>query len=138
MRNLVAVITLAAVGGVTAGLIAGTTPTLAADESVDPAVLRKDDMITLVSVVDDDDDDDTADGDVATSRTGTTFGTGSSRSRADATNSRYDLGSRDRDRSRGDKTKDWTDDGAGPKKRDWSVNKTNDRSLNDTRRGARS
>ena len=42
--------------------------------------------------------------------------------------------SRDRDNSRGDKTRDWTRDGAGDKKRDWSANKTNDRSRNDTRR----
>ena len=41
--------------------------------------------------------------------------------------------SRDRDRSRGDKTRDWTKDGKG-KRRDWSANKTNDRSRNDTRR----
>lgn len=41
--------------------------------------------------------------------------------------------SRDRDRSRGDNTRDKTRDGKGGKKRDWSANRTNDRSRNDTR-----
>jgi len=41
--------------------------------------------------------------------------------------------SRDRDRSRGDLTKDWTRDG-GDRTRDHSKNQTNDRSRNDTRR----
>ena len=41
--------------------------------------------------------------------------------------------SRDRDLSRGDKTRDWTRDG-GDKTRDKTANSTNDRSRNDTRR----
>ena len=41
--------------------------------------------------------------------------------------------SRDRDISRGDKTRDWTRDG-GDKTRDKTANNTNDRSRNDTRR----
>jgi len=41
--------------------------------------------------------------------------------------------SRDNDRSRGDRTKDWTRDG-GDKTRDHSANQTNDGSRNDTRR----
>ncbi len=40
--------------------------------------------------------------------------------------------SRDRDKSRGDKTRDWTRDG-GDKTRDKTANNTNDRSRNDTR-----
>lgn len=51
----------------------------------------------------------------------------------DRTNSRVTPVTRDRDRSRGDLTRDRTDDGPGPKKRDWTENKTNDRSRRDTR-----
>ena len=43
------------------------------------------------------------------------------------------LVSRDRDRSRGDLTRDRTKDGPGGSKRDWSGGNTNDRSRNDTR-----
>jgi hypothetical protein len=50
----------------------------------------------------------------------------------DNTNSRVTGVSRDRDKSRGDLTKDWTRDG-GDKTRDHSANRTNDRSRNDTR-----
>ena len=35
--------------------------------------------------------------------------------------------------SAGDLTRDMTQDGAGDQKRDWSANKTNDGSRNDTR-----
>ncbi len=48
------------------------------------------------------------------------------------TNSRFTAVSRDRDRSRSDKTRDWTRDG-GDRTRDWSANKTNDKSRADTR-----
>ncbi len=41
--------------------------------------------------------------------------------------------SRDRERSRGDRTRDWTRDG-GDRTRDLTPNLTNDRSRNDTRR----
>ena len=50
----------------------------------------------------------------------------------DGTNSRVTPVSRDKDRSRGDLTKDWTRDG-GDRTRDWSRNTTNDKSRNDTR-----
>ena len=52
----------------------------------------------------------------------------------DATGSRHTAVSRDRDRSRGDKTRDWTRDGAGDRTRDRSAGHTNDKSRNDTRR----
>ena len=65
---------------------------------------------------------------------GTNTGTGtSSGDQNDATNSRFTKVSRDRDLSRADKTRDRTKDGAGTAKRDWSQNRTNDRSRNDTR-----
>ena len=50
----------------------------------------------------------------------------------DGTRSNYTGVSRDRDRSRGDVTKDWTMDG-GDRTRDLTRNLTNDRSRNDTR-----
>lgn len=64
----------------------------------------------------------------------TNTGTGThSGDQNDPTNSQLTTMSHDRDKSRGDKTRDWTSDGAGAQKIDWSANKTNDRSRNDTR-----
>lgn len=51
----------------------------------------------------------------------------------DATNSRYTPVTWNKDRSRGDLTRDWTKDGAGAGKRDWSRHQTNDWTRNDTR-----
>ena len=61
-----------------------------------------------------------------------TNGTGSSRSGHDGTNSRITDASRNRDRSHGDLTRDFTRDG-GTHTRDLTPNLTNDRSRNDTR-----
>ena len=91
---------------------------------------REEDRVELV-LVDDRDDDDTND-DTGTGNTGNTGNSGTGNSN-DATNSRFTAVSRDRDLSRGDKTRDWTKDGSGDRKRDWSANKTNDVSRNDTR-----
>ena len=93
----------------------------AAGEAADDAAAlprRDDDAVTLFAADDDGGDDDM-----------------SSRSRKsfDRTNSRFTGASRDRDWSRGDLTRDWTRDGPGGKKRDWSRHHTNDRSRNDTR-----
>jgi hypothetical protein len=110
-----------------AGLMGLTAPALA-----DNAYAKRPETLAGVVVAMDDDDDDPT---TRSAVSKTTRGTGSSRSRRDGTNSRYTAVSRDRDWSRGDKTKDWTYD--GPRQgqvRDWSVNKTNDRSRNDTRR----
>lgn len=87
---------------------------------------REDDIAEVTLVADDDDDDtnDNTDGDTDT---------GVSRETGDNTNSRYTAVSRNRDLSRGDKTRDWTRDG-GKKQRDFSANRTNDKSRNDTRR----
>jgi hypothetical protein len=103
------------------GLLAAPTAS-AADGDL---VKREEDRVDLV-LVDDRDDDDTNDD---TGNTGNS-GTGNSN---DATNSRFTGVSRDRDASRGDKTRDWTRDGSGDNKRDWSANRTNDGSRNDTR-----
>lgn len=56
-----------------------------------------------------------------------------SRASNDRTGSGHTAVSADRDRSRGDKTRDWTRDGQGDRTRDFSQNRTNDRSRGDTR-----
>lgn len=92
----------------------GDQPTLAKREEDGPDIV-------LVSDDDDDDDDEDTTG---VSRTG---------------NSRDDsrTGARSgRDDSRsGRQARDWTHDGAGPLKRDFSANRTNDRSRNNTSSG---
>lgn len=98
---------------------------------------REDDRTDVVMSVDDDDDDDTGK-DTNTKNTKNTNNTRDSRDTSgvdsrDGTNSRVTAVSRDRDRSRGDKTRDWTRDG-GDRTRDRSANSTNDKSRNDTRR----
>ncbi len=118
---------LGATGLVTMGLLAlPVAGTASAD-----AVKREDDVVELVLVADDDDDDTN---DRTMSRDTRSANTGISRATRDHTRSNFTLVSRDRDLSRSDKTRDWTDDGLGPKKRDWSAGSTNDRSRNDTRR----
>ncbi|HEX6261284.1 MAG TPA: hypothetical protein VF097_00395 [Actinomycetota bacterium] len=87
------------------------------------AVVREEDLWeeTAYSLDDDDDTDDSA----------SSFTSGINSN--DKTNSRHTPVTRDRDRSRGDLTRDRTKDGPGKSKRDWTKNKTNDRSRNDTR-----
>ena len=122
-------------GLVTTGLLALPISSAFADD--DTAIKRDEDTPDVVLVADED-DDDTADRMAGTNSGGDT----NSRSRdtsgvnsGDGTNSRSTAVSRDRDRSRGDKTRDFTRDGAGDdRSRDWSANRTNDRSRNDTRR----
>ena len=123
MKKLIPTALLGIAGATAIGLIALQTPAVNADE----ALKREDDAVELVLVADDD-DDETNDDD--TDAGGDTWSR--SRETNDNTNSRYSAVSRDRDLSRGDKTRDWTRDG-GEKKRDWSANSTNDRSRNDTR-----
>jgi hypothetical protein len=135
-KILVPLSTLGLAGAVAAGLV-GATGSLssAADQGVagsDQVVMKREDQVAELVLVSDDDDDDSND-DTKTGASKSTAGTGSSRSRADGTNSRYTAVSRDRDLSRGDKTKDWTRDG-GDRTRDLTPNLTNDKSRNDTRR----
>lgn len=121
IRKLASVSTLAVAGLVTVGLLSLQGGAVTASDDV----AKRDEDTPDIVLVADDDDDDTNDN---------SRNTGDSRSRADNTNSRKTAVSRDRDRSRGDLTRDWTGDGKGDKKkRDWSANKTNDRSRNDTR-----
>lgn len=103
--------------------------TAAADES-DPTAKREEN-VSVVLTADDDGDDDTNTGNTGGTGTGSVNRDGSGVSR-DGTGSRYTGVSRDRDQSRGDRTKDWTRDG-GDRTRDFSQNRTNDGSRNDTR-----
>jgi len=93
------------------------------------AAKREEDSIVLTAEEDDDDDDANSVAGGTDSKSGNTSGVNSN----DRTNSRHTSVSRDRDRSRGDLTRDRTKDGPGGQKRDWSQNHTNDRSRNDTR-----
>ena len=128
MRKIVTTALLALVGLVTVGLLSlqAATAGQAGNRHDDQVSKRDDDTPDLVLVADDDDDDTNDD---TRSRN-----TGASRSTRDHTNSRFTAVSRDRDLSRSDKTRDWTRDGNGNVKRDWSADRTNDRSRNDTRR----
>ena len=106
-------------------LLAGPAASLAAaGENEDYVMRREDDATEVVMVTGGDDDDDDGDD---TSR----FTSGHDSN--DRTGSGHTAVSRDRDRSRGDKTRDRTKDGPGASKRDWSGGHTNDRSRNDSR-----
>jgi hypothetical protein len=128
MKKLLPIGTLGLAGLVGAGLMTLPGSTVAANLGDDVATKREDNLTELV-LVDDDDDDDTNDNSNTSSKSRFT---GSSRSTRDNTRSNFTKVSRDRDISRSDKTKDWTRDG-GSRTRDWSANRTNDRSRNDTR-----
>jgi hypothetical protein len=125
--------TLTVAGAVALGLLgtAGANAADGNDAQDNPALLKREDQAGSLVLVAADDDDDTDDATRTGDATGTQ-GTGSSRSRADGTSSRYSKVSRDADRSRGDLTRDWTRDG-GDRTRDLTPNLTNDRSRNDTR-----
>lgn len=125
--------TLALAGAVSLGVIGLTSATAAANDT-DGYAKREDTSTELVTVTDDDDDGDDLDTGTNTA-TNTATGTGSDASTSDQTSSGVTAVSRDRDLSRGDKTKDRTMDGGDPT-RDLTPNLTNDRSRNDTR-GAR-
>ncbi|NYG55593.1 hypothetical protein [Nocardioides perillae] len=122
MKKIASASVLGLTGLVTVGLLSLQAPSVSADPEL---AKREDDTPELVLVADDDDDDTN---DQTRSRN-----TGVSRSTGDGTRSNFTRVSRDRDLSRSDKTRDFTRDG-GKLKRDWSANRTNDRSRNDTRR----
>ena len=119
-------------GVVTTALLAWPITSAFADD--DTAVKRDEDTPDVVLVADEDDDAadrmaDTGSGGDTDSRSRNTSGVDSN----DGTNSRHTAVSRDRDRSRGDLTRDFTRDG-GDRTRDHSAGRTNDRSRNDSRR----
>ena len=103
----------------------------AANADSDTAVLSKRDDSSSEWVLDDDDDSNTNTRSGVSGPETRTRGAGTNTN--DMTGSRVSAVSRDRDRSRGDQTRDWTRDG-GDRTRDFSRNLTNDRSRNDTRR----
>ena len=127
MKKLVPTTLLGVAALAVLGLVGMSTPVVSA--AADEAAKREEDTTSIVLVADDDDDDtfDDTNGDNTESRTGQSANTN------DNTASNFTGASRDRDNSRGDKTRDWTRDG-GDRTRDWSANQTNDRSRNDTRR----
>ena len=110
-------------GAVGAGVLAWPAAAAFADTNDDVYVKRDEQSREMVALDDDDDDDSNDD---------TNSNTGFSRATNDNTNSRFTGVSRDRDRSRSDKTRDRTRDG-GDRTRDWSANQTNDNSRADTR-----
>jgi hypothetical protein len=114
--------TLALAGAVVVGGPMGSA--IAAETRDRDVVVTKrdeddDEVITPLAGGDDDDD------------TGTGFTSGADS--GDGTNSRKTKVSRDTDRSRGDLTRDRTQDGPGGATRDRSAHATNDRSKHDTR-----
>lgn len=109
-------------GAVGVGVLAWPTAAAFADDEL---YVKRDERTAEMVALDDDDDDDTND-DTDSSNTGFSKATN------DNTASNFTGVSRDRDRSRSDKTRDWTRDG-GDRTRDWTANKTNDRSRADTR-----
>jgi hypothetical protein len=92
----------------------------------DIAYAKREDLDEVELAGDDDDDNS---GNSGNSRSGFTSGVNSN----DRTGSGHTAVSRDRDRSRGDKTRDWTKDRTNNRTRDRSGNKTNDGSRNDSR-----
>ena len=105
MKKLIPTGLLGVVGLTAIGLL-GLQGTGTAQASNDAVFKRDEDAVELV-LVDDDDDNDTN----SRSRDTRSRNTGASRSTRDNTRSNFTKVSRDRDRSRGDKTRDWTRDG---------------------------
>jgi len=131
MKKLLPIGSLGLAGLLGAGLLAMPGAAVSASAPSDGAFVKRDEDVSEVVLVADDDDDDT--NDKSRSRDTRSRFTGNSRSTRDHTRSNFTRMSRDRDRSRGDKTRDWTRDG-GDRTRDHSQNRTNDRSRNDSRR----
>ena len=133
------------VGTVGVGIV-GLTGLSAANAEDDVYGKREDGAAAIVTADDDDDDDPLRNDDSNTnSKTGpddtddtslreeSSYSPNSMPSRDD-TNSRVTDVSRDRDRSRGDLTRDLTNDGPGKNNVDSSASSTNDKSRNDTRK----
>lgn len=127
------------VGALVLGLFAGLPAGVAMAEDRDEMALKRSEAYNEV-MVQEDDGDDGMDGLTATNtgatntvsndNTGTNETSGDDSN--DATGSGNSAISNDRDRSWGDNTQDFTQDG-GSRTRDHSGGQTNDRSRNDTR-----
>jgi hypothetical protein len=117
-----------------AAAVAMGLPVAAVASGNDEAYRAREEDVYVLSAVDDDDDGDSGMGNTGTTNSGDAGNTNTSGDDSnDGTNSRHSAVSRDRDRSRGDLTKDRTRDGKGDATRDHSRNHTNDKSRNDTR-----
>jgi hypothetical protein len=142
IRTLLSAGTLGVAGLVAVGLLAlpATSSTSASGSATDPWVKRDEDTADVVLVADDDDDDtndDTRDTRATRTNAATNSGrdTRSNNNTRSRTNDRTGTGAATgRDDSRQRAGKDWTQDGPGAQKRDWSVRDTNDRSRHNTRR----
>ena len=110
-------------------MVAGIPAGAALSAEMDEITLKRDDEYSELVAVEDDYDRDALTGD----NTGHTGGDTSGVDSNDGTGSGYSAVSRDGEASRGDRTRDWTRDGAGDRNRDWSGGQTNDGSRNDTR-----
>ena len=126
------VATMGLAGLVTTGLLTFQI-TAASAGTDDQGLKRDDDTPDVVVVTDDDDDDDTGLGKRHHTNTNTSGGT-QTRTRGTHTNDQTRTGrASGRDHSRDRVVKDWTHDGAGKVRVDWSQNHTNDRSRHNTR-----
>jgi hypothetical protein len=109
-------------GGPAAAALANDAPR---EREREAFIRRDDDDDAELAVRELDDDTDDSGGDSG----GFTSGVNSN----DGTNSRSTNVTHDQDLSRGDLTRDRTDDGAGGPKRDWSRHQTNDSTRRDSR-----
>lgn len=124
--------TLGVAGLVTTGLLALPLSAATAGDQL----LKRDDDTPDVVLVSDDDDDDTVDRNARSAVSNTGSRDDNTRTGRDNTGSRDNsrTGSRSgRDNSYSKQKRDWTTDGPGKRKIDWSQNQTNDRSRNNTR-----
>ena len=127
-HKLASTLAASAVGGTATLLAWGLLATPSASAAEGDLAKREEDRVDLV-LVDDRDDDDTND-DTGTGSSGNTGNSGTGNSN-DGTNSRSTGVSRDRDHSRGDKTRDWTNDGPA------TTSATGRRTTNDRSRNVR-
>ena len=121
-----------------AGLVVVGVGAASANNDDQTYAKREDNVKEWILTADDDDDDDNRlSGTNTRTRSKASRGTRHSREKSgrsgDNTGSRHTRMSRDRDHSRGDKSRDWTRDGKGGPTRDFSANLNNDGSRNDTR-----
>jgi hypothetical protein len=139
MPNPWATGTLVLSGLLTAGLLA--LPVTAVTSAGDAKLAKRDDDGTELVLVADDDDVDDDDSGLQKAQTRTRSRTrGQTRTRTRTNTGRDGDGTRTRtgansgrDNSRPRVQNDWTRDGKGAQKRDWSQNRTNDRSRRNTR-----
>jgi hypothetical protein len=118
-------------GGPVTGVLASDTPKAGEREAF---IRRDDDADAELAVAERDDDSrDSGGGDTDGGGDDTDSGFTSGADSNDRTNSRHTNVTRDKDRSRGDLTRDRTKDGPGGPTRDRSRHQTNDRSRNDSR-----